>query len=145
MSDVNVENSSASNGVGSAGSDDLSLNDIFSDWISSGENMSGMKLPKKFIHILFCEGGLFEWVNTTDKEKLELKFCRNYPGKNPAYWDGWTRGTPPLTYENIVWKPNTTGLELPSFVWKGKEWRLLRSLLNIEFYNQMATLLVYDD
>ena len=98
-----------------------------------------------FIDACFCEGGLFQWDNTTDDEELELKFCRNYPGKKPAYWDGWTRGSPPLTYENIMWRANKTGLELPSFVWKGKEWRLLRSLLNIEFYNQFATLLVYDD
>ena len=147
---MNVENSSASNGVGSAGSDDLSLNDIYRDWISSGKKMSGMKLPKNFIDIIFCDqGGIFAWYTkdnvNQDVEVMELKFCRNYPGKKPAYWDGWTWEAPPLKYENIEWVPNKTGLELPSFVWNGKRWRLLKSTLNIEFYRHMAALLVYDD
>lgn len=127
---------------------DMSFDSFISAWRSSGKLMKDIgvgEMMPHFVDACFCEGGLFQWGNTTDKEEMELKFCRNYPGKKPAYWDGWTKGYPPLTYENIVWVPNKTGLELPSFVWKGKEWRLLRSLLNIEFYNQFATLLVYDD
>ena len=126
----------------------MSFDSFIRYWRSSGKSMKdigGGEMMPHLVDACFCEGGLFLWGNTTDKEEMELKFCRNYPGKKPAYWDGWTKGYPPLTYENIMWRANKTGLELPSFVWKGKEWRLLRSLLNIEFYNQFATLLVYDD
>ena len=95
--------------------------------------------------LIFChDAGQFWWWNKDDDEKLLLKFCKNYDGKPPAYWDNWPPGEPAKTYGDIEWTPNKSGLLLPSFIWGGKRWRLLKSGLRSEFFTYLGTLLKYD-